>query len=410
MTRSYMNGVFRKSYDSEYDHRSYKKSNFEGCKKHGKNHKLKLGKKWISCKSCGNSNCEENWDWKIKSGTKFSASNFYTEDSEYDIEIDDEHLAQNGTLIKQISDPTEEQCQIAINNNINAIYYIKKLSNKIYLYALKKDGLILKIISKPTTEMIFTALRQNSHALQFVKDQTKEMILMAAKKSPFSVSFIKNPTLDLYYELIEMNLKTYKFMNNKLFTSEFINKSAMIHVKKDGMLLEQFPEQTFELCTIAITQNPYAIQYIKLTDLKQIEQLETLAVEKNGMVLEHVTSISTNILEIAIKTANGASLQYINKSEQTYDLCKLALSYDKNNLKYIKVKYIRTILSDHLYILSPIKMDDCTICYSPTDKYFLKYKCKHIYCRDCTVKISMNNNPCPMCRRPIVITGYIQNL
>jgi hypothetical protein len=141
-------------------------------------------------------------------------------------------------LIKEICDPTDEQCRIAINNNINAIYYIKKPSNEIFLHALKKDGLLLKIISNPTNEMIFAALRQNSHALELVKDQTKEMIFMAAKKSPFSVSFIKNPTLDLYYELIEMNLKTYKFMNKKLFTLEFINKSAMIHVKKDGMLLE----------------------------------------------------------------------------------------------------------------------------------------------------------------------------
>jgi len=405
MTRSYVNGVFRISYNPESDHKSLKKTNFARCKKHGENQHPKLGKKRISCKSCGNPMCDENWDWKIKSGKKFLPDY----DSEFNIEIDDDQLAKNGKLIKEICDPTDEQCRIAINNNINAIYYIKNPSNEILLHALKKDGLLLKIISKPTNEMIFAALRQNSHALEFVKDQTKEMIFMAAKKSPFSVSFIKNPTLDLYYELIEMNLKTYKFINNKLFTPEFINKSAMIHVKKDGMLLEQFPEQTFELCKIAITQNPYAIQYIKLTDLKQIEQLETIAVEKNGMVLEYVTSISPNIFEIAIKTSNGVSLQFITKSEQTYDLCKLSVSYDQNNVKYIKVKYIRVILSNHLYILSPSKMDDCTICYSPTDKYFLKYKCKHIYCRDCTVKISMNNNPCPMCRRPIVITGYIEN-
>ena len=405
-----MNCVFRKSYDPEFDHKSLKKTNYEGCKKHGKNQRPKLGKMWISCKSCGDAMCDENWDWKIKSGKKFSASQYYTEDSEFDIEIDEEQLSKNGMLIKQICDPTEEQCRIAINNNVNAIYHIKKPSNEMYLQALKKDGLVLKIISKPTTEMIFAALRQNSLALELVKDQTKEMIFMAVKKSPFAVSMIKNPTHDLYYELMEMNLKTYKFMDKKLITSDFINKSAIIHVKKDGMLLEYFPKQTFELCTIAITQNPYAIQYIKLTDLKQIEQLETLAVEKNGMVLEYVTSMSTNILKIAIKTSNGAALQFMKKNEQTYDICKEAVSYDENNIKYILNKNNKRILSDYLYISSSYKMEDCAVCYSPAEKYFLKFKCNHMICRDCTIKIANDNCPCPMCRRPIVIIGYIQNL
>lgn len=404
MTRSYMNGVFRKSYDPEFDHKSLKKTNFEGCKKHGKNQRPKLGKKYEK------STYDENKDWKIKSGKKFCTSYFYDEDSEYQVEINNEHLAKNGILISQIYDPTDEQCQIAINNNVNAIYYIKNPSNEIYLHALKKDGMILKIISKPTNEMIFTALRQNSAALQFVIDQTKEMIFMAVKKSPFAVSMIKNPTHDLYYELMEMNLKTYKFMDKKLFTPEFINKASMIHVKKDGMLLEHFSKQTFELCTIAITQNPYAIQYITLTDLKEIEKLETLAVEKNGMVFEYVTSVSTNIFKIAIKTSNGAALQFMKKNEQTYDICKEAMSYDQNNIKYILNKNYKRILSDYLYILSPCKMEDCAICYSPTEKYFLKFKCNHIICRDCTIKIAIDKNPCPMCRRPIVITGYIQNL
>jgi hypothetical protein len=405
-----MNGIFRKSYDPEFDHRSYKKTNFAGCKKHGENQRPKLGKMWISCKSCGDAMCDENWDWKIKSGKKFPASHFYTEDSEYQIEIDDEQLAKNGMLIKQICDPTEEQCRIAINNNVNAIYHIKKPSNEMYLQALQKDGLVLKIISKSTSEMIFAALRQNSLALELVKDQTKEMIFMAVKKSPFAVSMIKNPNHDLYYELMEMNLKTYKFMDKKLLTPDFINKSAMIHVKKDGMLLEQFPEQTFELCTIAITQNPYAIQYIKLTDLKEIEQLETLAIEKNGMVFEYVTSASTNILKIAIKTSKGAALQFMKKNEQTYDICKEAVSYDQNNVKYILNKNNKKILSNYWYALSITKIDDCAICYSPTEKYFLKYKCNHFFCRDCTVKIAMDKQPCPMCRRPIVITSYIKNL
>jgi len=410
MTRSYVNSVFRKSYDPESDHRSLKKTNFEGCKKHGKNQRPKLGKKQISCKSNGDTSCDEVSDWKIKSGKKLSASYFYEDDYEYQIEIDNEHLAKNGMLIKQIYDPTEEQCTIAINNNVNAIYHIKKLSNKIYLQALKKDGLVLEIISTPTNEMIFTALRQNSSALQYVKEQTKEMIFMAVNKSPFSVSFIKNPTHDLYYEIIEMNLKAYKFMDKKFFTSEFINKCAIFHVKKDGMLLEHFHEQTFELCSIAINQNPYAIQYIKLTDLKEIEQLETLAVKKNGMVLEYVTSVSINIRKIAIQTSNGAVLQFIKTNDQSYGLCKLALSYDYNNLKYIKGKYIRTILSDHLYVLSPYKMEDCAICYSPSEKYFLKFRCNHLICRDCTVKIKSNDNPCPMCRRHIIINGLVENL
>jgi hypothetical protein len=279
-----------------------------------------------------------------------------------------------------------------------------------YLHALKKDGLILKIISKPTNEMIFTALRQNSLALEYVKDQTKEMIFMSLKKSPFSVSFIKNPTHDLYYEIIEMNLKTYKFMDKKLLTREFINKCAIIHVKKDGMLLEHFPEQTFELCSIAINQNPYAIQYVKLTDLKEIKELEIQAVELNGMVLEYIKTSSTQILKIAIKTSNGAALQFMSKHKQSYDICKLAISYNKNNLKYINEQYFRTILSDHLYYLSTKKLDDCAICYSPTEKYFLKFRCSHIFCRDCTVKISMDKSPCPMCRRPISVIDLIENL
>jgi tetraacyldisaccharide 4'-kinase len=69
------------------------------------------------------------------------------------------------------------------------------------------------------------------------------------------------------------------------------------------------------------------------TDLKEIKHLEIQAVKLNGMVLEYVITPSIQILKIALKTSNGAALQFMSKHEQTYDMCKLALSYDKDNLK-----------------------------------------------------------------------------
>ena len=328
------------------------------------------------------------------------------DDSENELEIVSiDNLKHNGLLIKNVVNQTIEKCLIAVKQNANALMYIKKPNEEIYLSAVKQNGLILKLINKQTDKICLSAIKQNPMALQYVKHQKESMILYACEKNAYVVTMIKNPNINLYRMLFDINIHTFKYMNYTIMNPEFIDELWNKSIVKNGLLLEKCPHQTFELCKIAIEQNPHALKYINydILSLYEIHELYTIASIKDGMTIQYMKNyINEEIIKLGIKQ-NGLAIQFI--INPSYELCKLAIAQNSNSLIKINNLYYKSILSNDLYQQSfDINHEDtCLICYSD-EIYFIKYQCKHFFCRDCTVKI----DKCPMCRLDILNVKLIK--
>ena len=116
------------------------------------------------------------------------------------------------------------------------------------------------------------------------------------------------------------------------FTEENRYKIIINSIKKDGLFLNLLrkEEQNEEICKLAVQQNGFALQYVKI---EQTEELCKLAVQQNGLCLGYVKIEQTEELCKFALQQNGLSLGYVkNKTEE---LCKLAVQQNGIALQYV---------------------------------------------------------------------------
>ena len=328
----------------------------------------------------------------------------YHDEASDDCNITIEDLKSNGLLLKEVIKQTEEQCLVAIKSNANALIYAKHTTEPILLAAVKQKGSMLKYIKDPNNKICLAAINQDPNALEYIKYQTEEMILIAVKKCALATKLIKKPSLDIYKKLININLNSHQYMDEKYINDKFIMDVWKIILLNDGLQLEKCKKQTVILCEYAIESNPHAIKFINdnIMTYKELLYLLELAIKIDPNTIQYLNLHTIyeceyiKLVELAV-SINGLTIMYVpNTNWITYEIYKLAVEQNKKSVLLIKNKYYRHILNDELYVNSNKIIDDCLICYS-SNKYFIKkFKCCHLYCRDCIQNDLVKK--CPMCR------------
>ena len=339
----------------------------------------------------------------INKSLNISTRGYYDEASD-DCNITIEDLKLNGILLRDLISQTEEQCLVAIKSNANALIYAKHTTEPILLAAVKQKGSMLKYIKNPNNKICLAAINQDPNALEYIKYQTEEMILTAVKKSALATKLIKKPSMDIYKKIININLSAHQYMDEKYIDEEFMLDIWKNILLNDGLQLEKCKKQTIQLCEYAIESNPHAMKFINdsIMSYNEFVCLLELAIKIDPNTIQYLNLYTIyeyeyiKLVKLAI-LLNGLTIKYVpNTNWITYDIYKSAVEQNKNALLLIKNKYYRHILNDELYIHSKKVTDDCLICYS-SNKYFIKkFKCCHLYCRDCIQNDLVKK--CPMCR------------
>ena len=145
-------------------------------------------------------------------------------------------------------------------------------------------------------------------------------------------------------------------------------------LNKSGLFICDIPKikQTDELCTIAVKENGWALEYI--SEDKKTDKLCEIAVRQNGSILQHVPEDkkTDQLCEIAVRqNGYGYVLNYVPKNKQTYDLCKIAVQQKGWSLKYVP----DDIKTDELCKIA-VKQDGESIYFVPPNKRYLFIKNK----------------------------------
>lgn len=198
-----------------------------------------------------------------------------------------------------------------------------KLPDSTWIFILQDDYNALKYIKNQTYDICKEAIKQNGLALQYIKKQTKKLCVAAIKQNGLALQYVKP---DIY-----------------IYLNHMIDDLA---VKQNGLAIQYVHNQNDDICKSAIINDPLSIQYIKV----KTPELCMLAVKLNGYSLCYINDQTEDICETAVKH-RGLALQYVKN--QTDEICILAVKQDPDAIHYVKdpsiflSKELRDILVKH---------------------------------------------------------------
>lgn len=129
-------------------------------------------------------------------------------------------LWNNGMAIEHLSDPTEEQKNIAIQQNPNAILNFDNPSPEQRLAAFRSDGNLIGKFDNVTDDECKAAILCNPSAIGYIKSPTNEMVELALKNDPsvldIVIDFASNEQIERAVYDDPRNIKYVKAPSGKL--------------------------------------------------------------------------------------------------------------------------------------------------------------------------------------------------
>lgn len=214
-------------------------------------------------------------------------------------------VSKDGLNLKYIKEQTLELCKLAVQNNLDAIQYVRQeFKNELILYAeeekkktieedmarVTRDGMQLQYVKYQTPEICMEAVKHDGRALEYVKDQTPELCMAAVKQNGLALQFVTNQTPEI----------------------------CIAAIKEDWRALEYVKDQTPEICLEAVKWNGYALEYVKDPKLKEkiSSYLSEISKETNKQDFKKAKSFDELIERVRASSGDGQKDSKTNNQEK----------------------------------------------------------------------------------------------
>lgn len=183
--------------------------------------------------------------------------------------------------------------------------YTKETANKVNLYLLSEIRIFInQDITNEENDFIKTLIWG---IFIYINEPSDDIILLMIIATPDKYLGLKNRT-NKDFSLLAVSLCPD---NIKYITDN--SEAIHIAVAKDPYVISRIPNPSYEMCKLAIDFCPYTIFCVP----GQPEELCISALKKDNTII-----------------------QYIAQQAQTYEICKLALSYNIENFRYCNPEII----------------------------------------------------------------------
>ena len=189
---------------------------------------------------------------------------------------------RDGMILAYIQNQTPDLCLAAVNQNGGALYYVKNQTNKIAEVAVRADPSIFPYVKDKTDAITKIAIKADGLNIAYVENRTAELALMAVKQNGMALKYIMiNKTREVCLEAVKQNGHAIRYIDilddeivkiaidNDPSIFGYISVTNMTPelrkevVSKRPMQLKHIPEQTDELCLIALNKDINAIDVIR---------------------------------------------------------------------------------------------------------------------------------------------------
>lgn len=172
---------------------------------------------------------------------------------------------------------------------------------------------------------------------------------------PIKIKNLENKSLDDKTENEQMNA-LYEDINNIKYISKPTDAMCKYVVYRNPSLFKYCKNLKSSLCNMAVSADPNNLEFAINTSSEVIMN----ALCKDGLLLKHVRIYwKNNMREIAVKQ-NGLALQYVEISNRTFNLCKLAVLQTEDAIRYVpseickNTKFKLAMLEKYLYYWTQI--------------------------------------------------------
>lgn len=187
-------------------------------------------------------------------------------------------LREEPKFIQYIPEQSESLCMFALDKNCYAIHGIKKRTEQMYDLAISNDAHLIRL---PLSDMsLSTELKQKYQKMAIVQFGYH---LKQFKQKKRLDSFLVTSQQDVMEYLYKHHRDTIKYIPQD-------PAACLTAVKFNGLALKYVKEQTMEICTVAMTQNPACYKYVKkaflIGSVKKMKQQykKSLQLNKTSLV------------------------------------------------------------------------------------------------------------------------------
>ena len=102
-------------------------------------------------------------------------------------------VQQNGYMLRYITDEaqSEKVKRFAVQENGNAIQYIKNPHEEICKLAVNQDGCAIRYINNPSQKVCKLAVQRDGGAIQYIKNPSQQVKLLAVQQNKDAIYYIK---------------------------------------------------------------------------------------------------------------------------------------------------------------------------------------------------------------------------
>lgn len=219
-------------------------------------------------------------------------------------------------FIEHINIQTENLCWYALKNNCYSIHYIKKRTEQMYDFAIEHDAHLIRLALADTT--------LSEHAKQ-------KFQRMAIVDFAYGMRNLKNiNVLKLLRNGLQKDMLEHLFKRDR-DTIKHLTKDAnhyLTAVTYNGLALKYIKQQSTEICTTAMKQNPACYKYVQscflVGDVKKMKDEYKKTLRKNSLQktslqssISGVSTISTLSTLSDMSTTSRSSISGSSRSSKS---------------------------------------------------------------------------------------------
>lgn len=114
-----------------------------------------------------------------------------------DLEICKRVVQQDGNALRYVKEQTEEICKLAVQQNGWALRYVKEQTEELCRLAVQQNGKALRYVNEHTEELCRLAVQRNGQALRYVKEQTEELCKLAVQQDGVALAHVREQTVEV---------------------------------------------------------------------------------------------------------------------------------------------------------------------------------------------------------------------
>jgi hypothetical protein len=209
----------------------------------------------------------------------------------------DEILAHNLPYVyKSVTNPPDDFTAMCLQRNVEVLRYVNSNNpsySEFVSTTLNHDGSAIRWVKNPTDEQKMQSIKQWPQAIKFIKNPTEEMMAAAVRRTGSCIKYIKNPSENLQMMAVRKNAYNIIDIAGNINPAEAVQ---LYVVKKDGGMIVYIPNPP-EAVQIAALNHGGRLRNIK----KPSEKVILHALSKHGDQIQSVKNPTEEMKEVAIK-------------------------------------------------------------------------------------------------------------